>query len=245
MRPAIRLLPLESLPGPLNMAADEALLERAAADGVASLRFYTWAGPTLSLGYFQPADGRLADPRLAGLPWVRRSTGGTALVHHHELTYGLALPPGSPWQDGEGWACRFHRVIAAALQTAGANTRAVQCGDEKKLGDVLCFLHQTPGDLLADAAKVVGSAQRKWKGALLQHGGVLLRRSEHTPDLPGLLEQTGVLLTPAEAMKRIVTQFAADTGWEAAPGDWTPEELARREGIAREKYGSPAWNAKR
>ena len=62
--PTIRLLPLEIADGPSNMAADEMLLE-SAAQGVASLRFYGWSEATVSLGYFQPAAARLADPLLA------------------------------------------------------------------------------------------------------------------------------------------------------------------------------------
>jgi lipoate-protein ligase A len=242
----VRLLPFETLPGPLNMAADEALLHSAAAAGVASLRFYRWSEPTLSLGYFQPSAARLADPRLAGLAWVRRATGGAALVHHHEVTYALALPPGRPWQAaGESWVCRFHGVVTAALAAAGAATRPVVCGEEKKLSEVLCFLHQTPGDLVAGAAKVVGSAQRKQRGALLQHGGILLARSEFAPQLPGLSELTGVRLAAERVAELVVERFAADTGWDVAPGAWTGDELALRERVAAERYASPEWNEKR
>ena len=243
--PAVRLLPFETLTGPVNMAADEALLQSASAGGVASLRFYGWSEPTLSLGYFQPAADRLTDPLLARLPWVRRATGGAALVHHREVTYALALPPGKAWQSGESWACRFHPIVTAALAGAGAETRSVACGQEAKLGAVLCFLHQTPGDLVAGAAKVVGSAQRKQKGALLQHGGILLARSEFAPQLPGLAELTGVRLTAEQAAQLVARQFAADTGWEVRPGDWTADELALRERTAAERYSSADWNAKR
>ena len=85
MSQTIRLLPFAPADGATNMAADEALLE-SAARGVASLRFYTWTEPMLSLGYFQPAEERQADANLARLAWVRRATGGAAIVHHHELT---------------------------------------------------------------------------------------------------------------------------------------------------------------
>jgi lipoate-protein ligase A len=243
--PTVRLLPFESLSGPLNMAADEALLHTASADGVASLRFYGWSVPTLSLGYFQPAADRLADPLLAGMAWVRRATGGAALVHHHEVTYALALPPGQEWHSGESWACRFHHIVTAALAGVGATTRSVLCGQEAKLGEVLCYLHQTPGDLVAGSAKVVGSAQRKQKGALLQHGGILLARSEFAPRLPGLAELTGVRLAAERVAELVGERFAADTGWELAPGGWTPDELARRERIAAERYRSADWNEKR
>lgn len=240
MTSRVRLLPFETLPGPANMAADEAMLESAEA-GVASLRFYGWSEPTLSLGYFQPAG-----ERVAGLPWVRRMTGGAALVHHHEVTYALALPAGRPWlAAGESWVCRFHHLIAAALAPAGAATRAVVCGEEKKLGPVLCFLHQTQGDLVAASAKVVGSAQRKRKGALLQHGGVLLARSEFAPQLPGLAELTGVRFTAGDVAKLVAERFAADTGWELVRGEWSAAERARRDALVSEKYARPAWNEKR
>ena len=44
--------------GSWNMAVDEALLAAAVDDGVATLRFYQWNEPTLSLGYFQRYDDR-------------------------------------------------------------------------------------------------------------------------------------------------------------------------------------------
>src|SRR6516162_5517447 len=92
-----RLLPYAVADGPHNMAADEVLLDAACA-GLASLRFYGWFEPTVSLGYFQPHAARLP-----GLPYVRRPSGGLMLVHHHEITYALALPAGAPWQGGESW----------------------------------------------------------------------------------------------------------------------------------------------
>src|SRR5436190_10963274 len=159
------------------MGADEVLLD-GAARGEAALRFYAWSEPTLSLGYFQPAA-----ERLAGLPWVRRASGGAALVHDQELTYCLALPAGVPWQRrGESWICRFHGIITKALATLGI-ADGVTCAAEQKLGPVLCFLHHTPGDLILGGHKIGGSAQRKQRGALMQHGGILLAQSSHTPEL--------------------------------------------------------------
>jgi lipoate-protein ligase A len=243
MHPTIRLLPPEAAEGPTNMAADEALLETAADRGVASLRFYTWTEPTLSLGYFQPAAGREHVP---GLAWVRRATGGAAIVHHHELTYALALPAGPPWQSKESWVCRFHHVIQTVLADHGVTARGVVCGEEAKLGDVLCFLHQTPADLTVNGSKVVGSAQRKRHGALLQHGSILLRRSEFAPDLPGINDAAGwELFTPVSLAALLAVKFAADTGWRVAPGTWTTVERERIQAIRAEKYANPAWNAKR
>ena len=108
---------------------------------------------------------------------------------------------------------------------------------------MLCFEHQTAGDLVSGGAKVVGSAQRKLRGALLQHGGVLLRRSAFAPSLPGLFELTGRDISPEEMAARLTAKFA--TQFAVTPGDWTADEVALRATLAVEKYGAPAWNEKR
>src|SRR5438045_1687207 len=145
MNRACRLLPFALSDGPGNMAADEALLIAAQA-GVASLRFYGWTQATLSLGYFQPASVRDTNPLLSDLPLLRRCTGGEALVHHLELTYALALPPGIPWQSRQqSWLCRMHRIIAAALANLGVLVHTCSALEEKRLGGVLCFLHHAAG----------------------------------------------------------------------------------------------------
>jgi len=245
MTPTVRLLPFAAADGPANMAADESLLESAAAGGGAALRFYTWAEPTLSLGYFQPAGVRAAVPGLDRLAWVRRATGGAAIVHHHELTYALALPAGKEWAAGP-WVCRVHYLLRDVLAEVGVRARAVVCGEERKFGEVLCFLHQTPGDLLVNGSKVAGSAQRKWKGALLQHGSLLLRRSEFAPEMPGIHDAAGRdLFTPEALAAVLAARFAADTSWRIIPCDWTDTELRRTAEIRAEKYANPAWNAKR
>jgi lipoate-protein ligase A len=228
------------------MAADEVMLESAAA-GRPSLRFYRWSEPTLSLGYFQPESVRRTDPRLAALPFVRRATGGAALVHDRELTYALALPAGEPWQRrGENWLTRMHRVLTEALAKMNVRLDAVAPDERRKLGEVLCFLDQTPGDLLSHGHKVVGSAQRKHRAALLQHGAVLLAQSEYTPALPGLHELTGSAPDGFEAVEGAAVETLADeTGWRIEPAGWTESENARREELIASKYASPVWNAKR
>jgi lipoate-protein ligase A len=241
----IRLLPFGSHDGPTNMALDEVLLEAAAA-GTASLRFYTWSEATLSLGYFQTEVVRRSDPLLADLPFVRRQTGGATLVHHHELTYALAFPQGSPWQPrSQSWICRMHRIIGNALAAFGASMQPQSCKVEKKLHTVLCFLHHTPGDLIINAQKIAGSAQRKQRGALLQHGAILLAQSEFTPALPGLRELTGLAVSPDVVQAVVQSAFLAETGWKLEETNWSPGEQARAQEIVREKYATDQWNCKR
>jgi len=241
----VRFLPPETADGPTNMAADEVMLEGAVA-GTASLRFYQWAIPTLSLGYFQPESARRADPRLSALPYVRRASGGATLVHHHELTYALALPAGFKWQPkGASWICRMHDAISAALASLGVAAMAVGCGDERKLGETLCFQHQTAGDLLVSGHKVVGSAQRKRRGAQMQHGAILLAQSPHAPDLLGLAELTERKLTFEAVRVAVLRAVAAKTGWSVREHKWTSAERTRTRALAAEKYGSASWNEKR
>lgn len=227
------------------MAADEVLLETAVT-GVASLRLYGWSRPTLSLGYFQSEAVSRAYPLLAELPWVRRPSGGAALVHHLEVTYALAVPAGTPWQKrGESWLRHMHAILIDALADVGVMVRT--CGDSeaKKRGEVLCFLHHTPGDLLIDDAKVAGSAQRKQRGALVQHGGILLAASPFTPNLPGIRELGGVDLACEPLCAAVREHFTRQTGWLLVPADWTFDERRRIEDLIASKYTQPTWNSKR
>jgi lipoate-protein ligase A len=241
--PYCRLLPFHVAPGAWNMAADETLLE-AAALGTASFRLYGWSQPTLSLGYFQSTASSRSYPRLSELAWVRRPSGGAALVHHHEVTYALALPAGPPWQKrGESWLRRMHAILTDALATLGISAQV--CGEEKKPGEVLCFLHHTPGDLLIDDAKIVGSAQRKLRGALMQHGSVLLAASPWTPHLWGIRELAG-LSPSAESLSTIIAeQLTIQSHWRLIPSEWTQRNIERIAALATGKYSQLSWNCKR
>jgi lipoate-protein ligase A len=235
------LLPDERADGPHHMAADEVMLQ-SAADGTPSLRFYTWLTPTLSLGYFQNEADRLTDSLLAELPFVRRPSGGGALVHHHELTYCLAVP--ARFGRGMDWL-RMHEVIAAALAELGVHAGLHIPRGEEHAGHFLCFHDLTAGDLVIGDWKIGGSAQRKQRGAVLQHGGILLARSDLTPTLPGILELSGVAVPPRDLSAAIVNQATAALGWRVAPGGWTPAETQRIAELVRTRYRNDAWNRKR
>jgi lipoate-protein ligase A len=229
------------------MAADEALALTAAKTGIASLRFYGWSPPTVSLGYFQPAAARLRDSRLADLAFVRRPSGGSALVHHHEITYALAVPPGREWHAGGPWIPRMHGVIVRALSGLGLGGRVSLAAADQvaRHGDILCFEHITPADVVCAGNKVVGSAQRKFARALVQHGSILLAQSEHTPTLPGLLELTGFADSVDSAQAAVAAAFAEETGWTLTPCDWTSAERLTIEALTGERYCTAAWNERR
>ena len=201
------MIPVEPhpLPGAANMAADEALLDAAAA-GTAGGRWYRWAEPTVSLGHFQ--KGTALDPAtLPPLPTVRRLSGGGAIVHHHERTYALALPRTHPLAaTPERLYEAVHGELIAALAEVGVTARLRGEANGGGAEPTLCFLRSDPRDVVvADRdgvwRKVVGSAQRRRKGAVLQHGSLLAATSPFAPDVPGLAELTGL---PAERAERAV-----------------------------------------
>jgi lipoate-protein ligase A len=226
------------------MAADEVLLEAALA-GVASLRLYGWAEATVSLGYFQPHLLRHTDERVAALPFVRRPSGGAALVHHREITYALALPPGPPWQTGASWLCRMHTILADALHQLGVKVSSCGRAAPERFTGLLCFQHLTPGDLLIGSTKVAGSAQRRHRGALMQHGALLLAASPHALVLPGIEELSGNHLEVEASCAAVAARFARATGWDLRPADWNTRERARITELAATKYGQEGWNCKR
>jgi lipoyl(octanoyl) transferase len=176
--------------GVRNMAIDEALLEAALEEGRCTVRWYRWESATVSLGYFQRADEAAAMPELCGLPVVRRLTGGGAILHHHEWTYSCAVPADHRLaQDPSQIYGLVHERIVRALTEAGVHSTALRGvkspADE---GTFLCFGRGDERDIVLAGHKIVGSAQRRRRGGVLQHGSLLLRRSEHASQFPGVLD---------------------------------------------------------
>lgn len=203
--------------GTWNMAYDEALLEAAAHRGETLLRIFRWSEPTLSLGYFQKELPPDLSEELRSLPRVRRLSGGGAILHHHEWTYSCAIPKSHPFaQKTEVLYRMAHESLIDAFRRIGvaANLRGQDCGD----GPFLCFLRGDARDVIVHGHKVVGSAQRRRRGAVLQHGSVLLRHSELTPTVYGLTDLSSLL--PHDDPWIAAPEFAAAFGgrlFDASP----------------------------
>ncbi len=182
----LRLLDTRALDGATNMALDEALLERARQSGDVTVRAYTWARPTLSLGRHQTARG-VYDPALAaahGIDVVRRPTGGRAVLHARELTYSVTAPVGAlagPDAPPRAAYERINAMLAAALLALGVcATSAPRAARARRPDGAPCFDAPAAGELVAgaDARKLVGSAQWQERGALLQHGSLLIENDQ-------------------------------------------------------------------
>ena len=155
------------------MGVDEALLESAEA-GVSSLRFYTWSSPCLSLGYSQRMDdGMRAACDASQTGWVRRVTGGRALLHGGDLTYTVAAPlralPGGLNETYE----KIGRVLLEALHALGVPAEQAQPNESGPGAEVFdCFAKPAGHEIVLGGSKLVGSAQRRTRRALLQHGSI-------------------------------------------------------------------------
>lgn len=166
-----------ALPGAENMARDQALLERAIAGEGPFLRVYSWARPTLSLGYFQKEE-EVAEAGAAqrlGVDVVRRFTGGGAILHHHEVTYSLAVPATHAWAQ-LGVNDSYLEMTRPLLQLLRGRLVAAKFrgGVEPAVKTANCFAGSACPDLVVQGRKLFGSAQRRREGAVLQHGSLLL-----------------------------------------------------------------------
>lgn len=171
---------------------------RAARSGDAVFRVYGFSVPTLSLGRNQRARGcyDLPAARSHGVTFVRRPTGGRALLHHREVTYSVTLPAASP-ADASAAYDFINTVLLDALTRLGVP--AVRAAAQPAIPPGLrpCFDVPSAHEIAVDGRKLVGSAQWRHGGALLQHGSILVRDDQAT------IER--LLLMPSPATPRAAT----------------------------------------
>jgi lipoate-protein ligase A len=241
--------------GTWNMAVDQAMLMAAEESNQITLRFYRWSEPTLSLGYFQKYTDRQGHAASNACPLVRRRTGGGAIVHDQELTYSLAVPSKNRWsgQNAELYDLVHQEIIklwagdgVEASLFRDAEVVVVEA-DQPKVDPnaFLCFQRRSAGDIVCRGHKVVGSAQRRLKNALLQHGSILLARSNAAPELLGVKELTnrdhdiGFLTAGlAEAIQKRL-------GLSLVPGAITNQEHEVAEQVQADVFAAESWSKKR
>ena len=179
--------------GEANMRIDSELLDSVSQSGdTAFVRIYRWQEPTISLGYFQKDDDVSAlDARWQDCPVVKRLTGGGAILHDQELTYSIALPASHPFRHEPVSAYeQVHQAIVDLLTRLGAPCamRGEAINVPRDDEPFLCFLRGDPRDVVIGPNKIIGSAQRRRRGAILQHGSILLRSSALLSEVPGLAD---------------------------------------------------------
>ena len=251
------------------MAGDEALL-RAVGAGESGpvLRLYSWHPVTLSLGFGQRAADADKD-RLAERGWglVRRLTGGRAILHTDELTYCIVLPASHPLAQGSVIDSyrRISAALAATVEALGGSTRAERASARGSGGPV-CFDTPSHYELTVNGRKLVGSAQARRFGGVLQHGSLPLAgdiarivdalafpNAEAREQARAGVQQRAVTL--ADALGRDVPWNEAASALSAAvehtfgvlleQDEWPANELAVVGQLERDVYATDAWNNRR
>lgn len=177
--------------GPRNMAIDQALLRSVSGGASPVLRLYRWSPATLSFGRNQPARGLYDEEAAAarGIAFVRRPTGGQAVLHHEELTYAVVAPVAAIGKPRAAYEW-INRALVAALREIGVD--AALAGDGggdppiRRTGGApsrngwleACFRRPERGEVMVAGRKLIGSAQRREGRTILQHGSILLGGSQ-------------------------------------------------------------------
>jgi lipoate-protein ligase A len=212
--------------GAANMARDEALLGASLRGGRPALRLYSWSRPTLSLGMHQPAsDVDRSACKRAGVDLVRRPTGGGAVLHDRELTYAVV---GRLGEDGlPRSVVGVYELIAGAIVRGLARLSveaAAWSGRRGGPGGPDCFSGASEREIVVSNRKLVGSAQVRRRGAVLQHGSLLLGFDP---------ERVGAVLPAARAEE---ARRAMSGGTVASPAGPAPggRPITLREAAGRE-----------
>jgi lipoyl(octanoyl) transferase len=257
-----RLLLSGPATGAWNMAVDEALLQAiAAGSGIPTLRFYGWAPPCLSLGYFQPFDVvDVAACRARGVDIVRRPTGGRAILHDRELTYSVTLPA-SLLGEARGILPSYYRIsraLQSGLRQLGVSTTLAPESAALAVVDrgPSCFDRASAHEILLNGRKLVGSAQVRKGSALLQHGSILIEpridvlmaclgfaadaASDGLADAVAGLAEVGVAEADQIAAA-VATGVAREFDGSLISGQLTAEEVAAAEELLAGRYRSADW----
>lgn len=248
------------------MAVDEALMRSIHEDDI-TLRFYRWEPACLSFGRNQTARGAYDAVAAAarGVDVVRRPTGGRAVYHHRELTYSV-VAPSDVWGSLREAYCRINQALAHGLRELGV---PAACAAERASSDRApaptaraCFRDPLPGEVTAEGRKLVGSAQWRDRGALLQHGSLLLkdeqvtteslrmhriRRDSDGTDTSGAIaldELLGDVPPTGDLAAALAAGFEREFGRPVEPGALSAEEATLADELSS-RYRDPEWTWRR
>ena len=256
-----RLIRSRPTDGAMNMAIDEAILRAVARGEVPpALRLYSWEPPCLSLGRGQPVeDVDRAALEAGGYDLVRRPTGGRAILHIDELTYSVIVPHGDPRVTGS--VVESYRGLGSGLMRAMEllgvpNLVADQRAENRRDEGPVCFEVPSDYEITAGGRKLVGSAQMRARGVVLQHGTVPLHGDiaricsvliQH-PDPAGVRARAttverarGLPVSWEDAAEAMAQGFSEMLNLQLAPADLTAGERAAARELRDEKYATREW----
>lgn len=176
-----RVIKNNTYSGAMNMAIDEAIMiSYKEGKSKPTLRFYTWEPACLTIGYFQKLEKEidLDKCRELGIDYVRRATGGRAVLHEDELTYSIIVGEDNKLIDSSiNESYKFiSQGIVKGLEIEGLEVDELSKGERitrEKLS-AACFNTHASYEITINNKKVVGSAQHRRDGVILQHGSIVI-----------------------------------------------------------------------
>jgi len=270
----VRLLSHGPMKERFNMAIDEAIQNAVRRGQVyPTLRFYQWEPACLSLGYFQDVKKEVEVGVLEelGIDLVRRPTGGKAVLHDDELTYSVTVSE----EDMPGTILETYRTISGAivhgLQSLGIPAEMVTLERGAKAGDpgfqqAACFSAPSWYEVVAQGKKIVGSAQARRGGVILQHGSIpfsidaakivrcLKTTSQAQADRfqsmlskksAGLNQVSSMTVDRKDLESALILSFGEVLNWDIEKGYLTEEEIQESVELSQNKYGKKSWTMTR
>ena len=164
-----------------NMAIDEAIMQGIiAGSSLPAIRFYDWDSPTVSCGFNQSVEKEIDFDLLQvqNIGFVRRPTGGRVVLHDHEVTYAVIAPiEGKLGGNVTESYAEISKALARGLNILGIEVeleKGVLSSADQRRDANPCFASSSRFELNYQRKKIVGSAQVRKDGVLLQHGSILL-----------------------------------------------------------------------
>jgi lipoate-protein ligase A len=254
------------------MALDHALAA-CHVESEATLRLYSWTRPTVSFGRNEPSRRRysVSEGKRLGIDYVRRPTGGRAVLHDSELTYSVVAPLRAFGGVREAYR-RINGALANALRSMGAAVTLAEGNSVSGVDAGPCFQAPADGEVVLADRKLVGSAQARLGGALLQHGSIILagdqtrldalRLDGPVPARPGreMIDgerSAGVAMMPAtleEALgpiegtvvaEFVVREMSASFGGVWGEGRYSERELTTARRLEADQYRTCEWTWRR
>lgn len=192
---------------------------------------------------------------LRNIDLVRRPTGGRAVLHDAELTYAVAVP-----SRALGGARETYRVLNHALLNAvrSLGTMADIHGDPNESALPLsagpCFQSPAEGEVTVNGRKLIGSAQARIGGALLQHGSIMisgdqtllstigLSTNHHQPAT--LSEQIGAVDVERVA-NAVISSMKRFFGGSWLEGEYSADEKRMLIELVECQYSTDQWTWRR
>jgi len=247
-----------------NMALDETLLRSyREKSSQPTLRIYGWREPSLSLGYSQDLAGEL-DVELCkarSVPIVRRITGGGIILHANELTYSLVcskedLGIRSQVEASYKVISSFLISFYAALGIDAAFACDISSDDNLGTPSAICFASKEKYDIVVGDKKIGGSAQKRSKDVIFQHGSIPLNfnagsassymRTKSTDNIEdsatSLEEILGLELKVSMLSRLLRIAFIRSFNLEVREGGLSKMEEAIFNELKTNKYETSDWN---